>query len=85
MSSEITCSMLWGPCAVVFAVACGVYLNTLSAGFTFDDNFAVVSPSLTGAAHQGSPSGTPVTLQLSNGDVMHDNISLLNLFRHDFW
>ena len=39
---QITCSMQWGACAVVFAVACGVYLSTLKAGFTFDDNFAVV-------------------------------------------
>lgn len=74
----------WGPCAVVFAVACGVYLNTLSAGFTFDDNFAVVSPFID-PVHRGRLPSTPVTLQLSNGDIMHDNMSLLDLFRHDFW
>eukprot|EP00891_Asterochloris_glomerata_P008136 jgi/Astpho2/8136/Aster-03071 len=74
----------WGPCAVVLAVACGVYLNTLSAGFTFDDNFAVVSPFID-PVHRGRLPSTPVTLQLSNGDIMHDNMSLLDLFRHDFW
>ena len=27
---------------LLYAVSVGVYLNTLRAGFTFDDNFAVV-------------------------------------------
>ena len=84
--------MQWGPCAVVFAVACGVYLNTLRAGFTFDDNFAVVNPcllvkssTLVTSSTSKSPVECSVHLQLSNGDVMHDNKSLLDLFHHDFW
>ena len=58
----------WGPCAVVLAVACGVYLNTLSAGFTFDDNFAVVSPFID-PVHRGRLPSTPVTLQLSKATL----------------
>ncbi len=33
----------WTICTILAAVSCGVYLNTLQAGFTFDDFFAVVS------------------------------------------
>ena len=32
----------WTVCTILAAVSCGVYLNTLQAGFTFDDFFAVV-------------------------------------------
>ena len=32
----------WTICTILAAVSCGVYLNTLQAGFTFDDFFAVV-------------------------------------------
>ena len=32
----------WSICTILAAVSCGVYLNTLQAGFTFDDFFAVV-------------------------------------------
>ena len=35
----------WCICTILAALSCGVYLNTLQAGFTFDDFFAVVSPS----------------------------------------
>ncbi len=32
----------WTICTILAAISCGVYLNTLQAGFTFDDFFAVV-------------------------------------------
>ena len=32
----------WCICTILAALSCGVYLNTLQAGFTFDDFFAVV-------------------------------------------
>ena len=35
----------WCICTILAALSCGVYLNTLQAGFTFDDFFAVVRPS----------------------------------------
>ena len=34
----------WCICTILAALSCGVYLNTLQAGFTFDDFFAVVRP-----------------------------------------
>ncbi len=32
----------WTICTILAAISCGVYLNTLQGGFTFDDFFAVV-------------------------------------------
>ncbi|CAL5229598.1 g12956 [Coccomyxa viridis] len=32
----------WTICTILAAISCGVYLNTLQAGFTFDDFFAVI-------------------------------------------
>lgn len=30
------------PDVILFTVSCALYLSTLTSGFTFDDNFAVV-------------------------------------------
>lgn len=33
----------WTVCTILATLSCGVYLNTLQAGFSFDDFFAIVS------------------------------------------
>ncbi len=41
--SDLSCA------ALIVVVSIGVYANTLQAGFTFDDNFAVVNNKVIGA------------------------------------
>jgi len=74
---------------IVVAAAIVVNLNTLPASFTFDDNFAVVggaTPAHIGCwLHCLHASDVFVQLQINNGDVTNNNITLRDLFKHDFW
>lgn len=84
-------AMAW--CTLAVAVCC--YLNTLPATFTFDDNFAVVSPlrarrSLPPQTSQPGVAGTdslplPSAEQINNGDVTDLSKPLTALLRTDFW
>ena len=74
--------------AITLAAATLCYLNTLPAGFAFDDNFAVVSARACGRVacipfSTRSPSLAPS--QIYNGDVTNDGNPLGGLFVHDFW
>lgn len=70
----------------LFAFSICLYGNTWSAGFAFDDNFAVVCLTLAVDRSCGSKqSGDFVTqVQVSNGDVT-GSASLAGILHHDFW
>ena len=72
---------------LLFSFSCALYSNTLSASFTFDDNFAVVSVFGLDALSKCCLllNTTPVPLQINNPDVREPGIPLSNLFRNDFW
>ena len=70
----------------LFAFSICLYGNTWSAGFAFDDNFAVVC--LISAAERSYDSNQSVSfvirMQVSNGDVT-GSASLVGILHHDFW
>ena len=74
---------------VLFSFSCALYSNTLSASFTFDDNFAVVSVFGLDALWKGLIKAdcwlTPIPLQINNPDVREPGRPLSHLFKNDFW
>lgn len=70
----------------LFAFSICLYGNTWSAGFAFDDNFAVVClTSAVDRSYGSKQSANFVTqVQVSNGDVT-GSASLAGILHHDFW
>ncbi len=71
--------------AITFSAAVLIYLNTLPAGFAFDDNFAVVGVASILAWWLCAAEPLHGAPQIYNGDVTNNGNPLYGLFVHDFW
>lgn len=76
----------------IFVVSCLLYSNTLFAGFTFDDNYAIVSLKHKALAARPCLKEQQIIsvrfwliMQINNEDVTRESLFGLGFLKHDFW